>query len=100
FAVGISWFLHKHASVRIVAGRDHLEVRNLFRSRTLAWGEVLAVRFRPGDPWAYLDLSDGETLAAMGIQASDGPAAVESARELARLVHTLTPDQPAGDPGR
>jgi Bacterial PH domain len=95
-ALGISWFLHKHASVRILATRDNLQVRNLFRTRTLHWGEVLAVRFRPGDPWTYLDLSDGETVAAMGIQASDGAAAVESARELARLVRTLTPDQPAG----
>jgi hypothetical protein len=95
FAVGISWFLHKHASVRIVASREHLQVRNLFRTRTLDWGEVLAVRFNAGDPWTYLDLSDGETLAAMGIQASDGPAALESARELARLVRSLTSDQPA-----
>jgi hypothetical protein len=96
FAVGISWFLHKHASVKVVAQSDGLLVVNLFRRRTLAWGEVLAVRLRPGDPWTYLDLSDGETIAAMGIQASDGAAAVESARELARLVRTLTPDQPAG----
>jgi hypothetical protein len=90
-ALGIAWFLHKHASVRITATPEHLEVQNLFRRRTLGWGEVVAVRFNPGDPWAYLDLSDGETLAAMGIQASDGPAALESARELARLVHTQTP---------
>jgi hypothetical protein len=89
-ALGISWFLHKHASVRITATPEHLEVQNLFRTRTLDWGEVLAVRFNPGDPWTYLDLADGETLAAMGIQASDGPAALESARELARLVRTQT----------
>jgi hypothetical protein len=92
-ALGICWFLHKHASVRITATPEHLTVRNLFRTRTLNWGEVLAVRFNPGDPWTYLDLADGETLAAMGIQSSDGPAAVESARELARLVRSLTPDQ-------
>jgi hypothetical protein len=89
-ALGISWFLHKHASVRITATPEHLEVHNLFHARTLGWGEVLAVRFNPGDPWTYLDLADGETLAAMGIQASDGPAALESARELATLVRSLT----------
>jgi Bacterial PH domain len=94
FALGISWFLHRHASVKLVAQQDGLLVVNLFRRRMLSWGEVLAVRLRPGDPWAFLDLSDGETLAAMGIQASDGPAAVTSARELARLVRALTPDQP------
>jgi hypothetical protein len=90
-ALGVSWFLHQHASVRITATAEHLVVRNLFRTRTLDWGEVLAVRFNPGDPWTYHDLADGESLAAMGIQASDGPAALESARELARLVRHRIP---------
>jgi hypothetical protein len=93
--LGICWFLHKHASVSITATPEQLRVRNLFRTRTLAWGEVLAVRFNPGDPWTYLDLADGETLAAMGIQSSDGAAAVESARELARLVRRMSSGQPS-----
>ncbi len=89
FAVGIPMaaFLHRHANVRIIADETGLEVINLFKRRRLVWGEVLAVRLRRGDPWAYLDLSDGETLAAMGIQASDGDAAPAAARQLARLVH-------------
>src|SRR5882757_3536155 len=69
FAVGISWFLHRHASVRVIATDEGLEVVNLFRRSRLVWGEVLAVRLRKGDPWAFIDLSDGETLALMGIQA-------------------------------
>jgi hypothetical protein len=60
------------------------------------WGEVLAVRLRPGDPWAFIDTSDGETVALMGIQASDGAAATAAARDLARLAHRLTPDEPRG----
>jgi PH (Pleckstrin Homology) domain-containing protein len=91
-ALGISWFLHRHASVRVTADVEGLEVVNLFRRRRLLWGEVLAVRLRKGDPWAFIDLSDGETLALMGIQASDGAAAPAAARELARLVARLTPD--------
>lgn len=88
FAVGIPMaaFLHRHADVRIVADESGLEIVNLFKRRRLAWGEVLAVRLRRGDPWAYLDLSDGETIAAMGIQASDGDAAPAAARQLAALV--------------
>jgi hypothetical protein len=93
-AVGISWFLHRHASVRVTATVEGLEVVNLFRRRYLVWGEVLAVRMRLGDPWAFIDVSDGETLALMGIQASDGAAAPAAAREVARLARLLTPENP------
>ncbi|MGQ0625529.1 MAG: PH domain-containing protein [Sporichthyaceae bacterium] len=86
--VGIAAFLHRHAAVRVTADADGLDVVNLFKRRRVGWGEVLAVRLRRGDPWAYLDLSDGETLAVMGIQASDGPRAPQAAREIAKLVHT------------
>ena len=91
-AVGIpiAAFLHRHADVRIIAREDGLEVVNLFRRHRLQWGEVLAVRLRRDDPWAYLDLSNGETLPAMGIQTSDGDAAPAAARQLARLVHELS----------
>ena len=80
-------FLHRHADVRIVASDLGLEVVNLFKRHRLQWGEVLAVRLRRDDPWAYLDLSNGETIAAMGIQNSDGEAAPAAARQLAALVH-------------
>jgi hypothetical protein len=96
FAAGIVWFLNRHASVLVRASAEGLEVVNLFRTRRFSWGEVLAVRLRPGDPWAFIDVSDGETVALMGIQASDGPAATAAARELARLARRLTPDQPQG----
>lgn len=95
-AVGIPMaaFLHRHANVRITATEGGLEVVNLFRRHRLQWGEVLAVRLHRGDPWVYLDLSDGETIAAMGIQNSDGDAAPAAARELARLVHERSGDLP------
>jgi hypothetical protein len=95
-AVFISWFLNRHASVRVRASAEGLEVVNLFRTRQFSWGEVLAVRLRPGDPWAFIDVSDGETVALMGIQASDGPAATAAARDLARMARRLTPGQPRG----
>ncbi len=89
FAVSIPMaaFLHRHADVRIIATDGGLEVVNLFKRHRLQWGEVLAVRLRRDDPWAYLDLSNGETIAAMGIQNSDGGAAPAAARQLAALVH-------------
>ncbi|WP_019877013.1 PH domain-containing protein [Sporichthya polymorpha] len=90
--VGLAAFLHRHANVRVLATDAGLEVVNLFRRHQLAWGEVLSVRLRRGDPWVYLDLSNGETIAAMGIQNSDGAAAPAAARALAELVHERSRD--------
>ena len=41
---------------------------------------------RPGSPWAMLDLSDGTTVPAMGIQGSDGGRALRQVRQLRALV--------------
>ena len=85
--IPIAYFLHRHANVQIIAREDDLEIVNLFQRHRLQWGEILAVRLRRGDPWVFLDLSNGETIAAMGIQGSDGEAAPRAARALADLVH-------------
>ena len=87
-------FLHRLASVRVVAGPDGLRVVNLVRSRSLDWAEVLGVRLPPGEPWLVLDLSDGTALPAMGIQGSDGELARAQATEVARLVATHTRTDP------
>ncbi len=94
FACGlfIVWFLHRHARVRAIADTDGLLVINMFKRRTVGWGEILSVRLKRGDPWVYLDLSDGQTLAVMGIQGSDGDVAAVQARELAGLVNRLSRD--------
>lgn len=79
-------FCHLQASVRLVAGPDTLEVRNLFRRRTVTWPEVVGVSFPMGDPWAHLDLADGSTLATWAIQRADGKRGVRAAHRLAALV--------------
>ncbi|WP_431041192.1 PH domain-containing protein [Streptomyces sp. P1-3] len=53
---------------RVVADRDGVTVVNLTTRRRLAWPEVLRVNLRSGDPWVFLDLADGTSLPAMGIQ--------------------------------
>ena len=45
-----------------------------------------AAAMRPGSPWVVLDLSDGTTIPAMGIQGSDGARAARHVRELRALV--------------
>lgn len=71
---------------RAVAERDRLVVVNGYRRRELAWAQVVAVRLPPGAPWVTLDLADGETLAVMGIQGSDGERARRAVRQLRALV--------------
>lgn len=92
-AAGGAWFLLRHAGVRADPSPEGLTVRNLVTTRTVTWPEVVSVRFGHGHPWVQLDLADGETLAVMGIQRSDGAFAVAEARRLATLVarHSQTP---------
>ncbi|MCP9959741.1 MULTISPECIES: PH domain-containing protein [Streptomyces] len=74
---------------KVVADEDGVTVVNLTRSRRLAWPEILRVNLRAGDPWVFLDLSDGTSLPALGIQPGIGRAqAVRDARALRALVET------------
>lgn len=75
---------------RVVARENGLTVVNGYRTRRYAWNEVLGVTLRAGNPWAVLDLSDGTSVPAMGIQGSDGERARRQVREIRALVEHLT----------
>lgn len=83
----IWYFCYREATVRVTALPDRLVIRNLFSTRALEWAEVVAVSFPQGDPWAHLDLSDGDTIATMALQRADGEQGIAGARQLAALVH-------------
>ncbi|MFI2781548.1 PH domain-containing protein [Streptomyces sp. ALB3] len=53
---------------RITADEAGVTVVNITRTRRLAWAEILRVNLRAGDPWVFLDLSDGTSMPALGIQ--------------------------------
>ncbi|MEV6652286.1 PH domain-containing protein [Streptomyces sp. NPDC051219] len=53
---------------KVVADDSGVTVVNLTSKRRLDWAQILRVNLRPGDPWVFLDLSDGTSLPAMGIQ--------------------------------
>lgn len=91
-ALGLLVFSLLYALIRsrVEAHRDRLVVVNGYRRKEYAWAQIVAVNLPPGAPWVTLDLADGETAAAMGIQGSDGVRAQESARELRRLVARLS----------
>ena len=72
---------------RVVAERDRLVVVNGYRRHELDWAQVVAVRLPPGAPWVTLDLADGEAMAAMGIQGSDGARARLAVQQLRALVN-------------
>ena len=86
--LGLLFFSAGHAMARsrVVAERDRLVVVNGYRRRDYEWAEVLAVHLPPGAPWAVLDLADGTSQSAMGIQGSDGARARRAVRELRALL--------------
>jgi len=87
--VGLSFL----ARPRVRADLDGLEIVNVWRRRRLRWPEVVAVRLGPGDPWLVLDLDDGTTAAAMGVQSADGLRGRRAAAQIAALVaaNSVTP---------
>lgn len=56
------------ARPKVVATESGITVVNLTTRRSLQWAQVLQVTLRPGDPWVFLNLSDGTSLPALGIQ--------------------------------
>ncbi|MFF3913794.1 PH domain-containing protein [Streptomyces sp. NPDC001852] len=64
----IFWVLARLARVKVVADESGVTVVNIAGSRRLEWAEIVQVNLRPGDPWVFLNLSDGTSLPALGIQ--------------------------------
>jgi hypothetical protein len=91
-AAAVAATLSRFARLLAVPDQEGLRVRNVVYTRRLDWAQIVRVQFGGGNPWAVLDLSDGETLAVMAVQRADGERAVAEARRLATLValHTRT----------
>ncbi len=79
---------------RVDAHERGLTVVNGYRTHRYDWSQVLAVTMRSGNPWAVLDLSDGTSQAAMGIQASDGTRAKTQLRRLRALIDARAGTEP------
>ncbi|MEU9054056.1 PH domain-containing protein [Streptomyces sp. NPDC048384] len=56
------------ARVKVVADESGVTVVNIATRRRLEWAEIVQVNLRPGDPWVFINLSDGTSLPALGIQ--------------------------------
>ncbi|MGW8489893.1 PH domain-containing protein [Streptomyces sp. NPDC055886] len=74
---------------RVTADDTGVTVVNITRTRRLAWEEILRVNLRSGDPWVFLDLSDGTSMPALGIQPGMAKQqAIRDARSLRALAET------------
>ncbi|MFJ1916715.1 PH domain-containing protein [Streptomyces sp. NPDC088147] len=72
---------------KAVADDTGVTVVNITRRRRLEWAEILRVNLRPGDPWVFLDLSDGSSLPVLAIQPGIARAhAIRDARALRALA--------------
>jgi len=88
----VAAMLWRFARLAALPDEHGLVVRNLSGDRSLAWAQIVQVRFGGGNPWVTLDLADGDSLAVMAIQRADGEQAQVQARRLATLVtlHSTT----------
>jgi hypothetical protein len=87
------------ARSRVEAREDGLLLVNGYRARLHPWGDVAKVSLRPGAPWATVDLADGETAAAMGIQGSDGRRAVAQVGRLRAILAGHAGRRPGAESG-
>lgn len=77
---------------KVVADESGVTVVNIATSRRLAWAEIVQVNLRPGDPWVFLNLSDGTSLPALGIQPGIAKQrAIDDARALRALADAHSP---------
>ena len=70
--VVLTWSLLR---CRVDLTESGLVVVNGFARHEYVWPQVVAATMAEGHPWAVLDLSDGTSVAAVGIQAADGERA-------------------------
>ncbi|HEY9332846.1 MAG TPA: PH domain-containing protein, partial [Kribbella sp.] len=67
FFGAILWILYRMTTLRVTAYADRLHVRNVFKSYTVPWGDISALRFRSGDAWLQLFDADGNRLGILAV---------------------------------
>jgi hypothetical protein len=96
FGLAFAGILHLLGRCRVEADHDGLTVVNALRRHRYEWPEVIDVSLTEGEPWPKLDLADGSSVGAMGIQGSEKRRARRAVAELRALIHT---HGEAPDPG-
>ncbi|MDF3143298.1 MULTISPECIES: PH domain-containing protein [unclassified Streptomyces] len=92
--------LARLARVKVVAEETGVTVVNIAGRRRLEWAEIVQVNLRPGDPWVFLNLSDGTSLPALGIQPGIAKQrAIADARALRALAEARAIKDPEDHQG-
>lgn len=94
FGAVVAWVLHMLARCRVTADEAGVTVVNAFTTRRLEWPQILDVTMNVGDPWPTLDLSDGTSIGAMGVNGAEKALAARQLAELQSLLRARgeTPD--------
>ncbi|WP_200300560.1 PH domain-containing protein [Streptomyces adelaidensis] len=80
---------------KVIADETGVTVVNITAKRHLGWPEIVQVNLRVGDPWVFLDLTDGTSLPALGIQPGIAKQhAIADARALRALVEARSVAEP------
>lgn len=76
---------------RVDADAEGIRVRNVLGGYRFPWDFVRAVRFERSSAWASLALANGDEIALMAVQASDGERAVAAVQGLRALLEASRP---------
>lgn len=95
FGAIVAGLLHLVGRPKVTATQRGLEVQNALRRHTYEWPEVVRVNMNVGEPWPTLDLADGSSVGAMGIQGSERERCAKAIGELRTLLkeHGEAPDR-------
>lgn len=103
FFCGVAYLLHMLGRTRVEADERGVTLVNVFRVHRYEWAELIGVHMGVGEPWPRLDLADGSSIGAMGIQGSEKEGARRAISELRALIREYgearEPDAPEGDEG-
>ncbi len=83
---------------RVDADAGGVRVRNLLVRHELPWDLVRAVRFDRHSSWAALELTNGDEVAVLAVQATDGLRALDAVDGLRALLAAHRAAQPAPPP--
>lgn len=86
FGALVAAVLHLIGRVRVIADDRGLTVVNVLRTHRYEWAEVVGVNMGIGEPWPTLDLADGSSVGAMGIQGAERDRAAKAIGELRALL--------------
>ncbi|MFC4535320.1 PH domain-containing protein [Sphaerisporangium dianthi] len=87
FGCLVAFILHLLGRLRVEADDCGVTVVNAVRTHRYEWPEVLGVTMPEGEPWPKLDLADGSSVGAMGIQGAEKARSRKAVAELRALIH-------------